>query len=59
MKRFYCVVCKKMKRAQQWPDMIQNVKSASPEERVGTCNRHSRTASWASPIARTERKVGA
>jgi hypothetical protein len=61
MKRFFCVVCKKMKRVQRWPVMIQNVESDTPQDRVGACNRHTNTrSSSALRVARpVSRKMGA
>jgi len=40
MKRFYCSVCRKVKRVQRWPILLDNIQSDSPELRVGECNYH-------------------
>lgn len=40
MKRFYCTVCKKVKRVRVYPADIQDVSNESPEYRIGTCRRH-------------------
>jgi len=43
MVRFYCTVCKKVKRVQNWPIGIKNHTSVNPIERIGECNCHSQT----------------
>lgn len=40
MKRFYCTVCKKVKRVRRLPALLQNEQSIDPSLRVGACNRH-------------------
>jgi hypothetical protein len=40
MKRFYCTVCKKVKRVQKFPADIQGEFNTLPEDRIGTCRRH-------------------
>jgi hypothetical protein len=40
MKRFYCTVCKKVKRVRKMPRVIETPKAQAPAERVGQCNRH-------------------
>jgi hypothetical protein len=40
MKRFYCTVCKRIKRVRVYPADIQDASSEMPENRVGTCRRH-------------------
>lgn len=40
MKRFYCTVCKKMKRVRNTPRIIENMESINPDARVGECNYH-------------------
>jgi len=40
MKRFYCTVCKHVKRVRQYPANIQNVDATQPQDRIGSCNRH-------------------
>jgi len=39
MKRFYCTVCKKIKRVRRWPASV-NPHEIKPDNRVGVCNRH-------------------
>jgi len=39
VKRFYCTVCKGVKRVQQWPNKIQYTELA-PKQRIGECNWH-------------------
>jgi hypothetical protein len=41
MKRFYCTVCKKVKRVRKYPVLIDNTVAVDPSLRVGACNRHS------------------
>lgn len=41
MKRFYCTKCKKVKRVQSWPTLIENQDSFDPADRIGQCNYHS------------------
>ena len=40
MKRFYCTVCKKVKRVRVYPADIQNASNEAPDTRIGTCRRH-------------------
>lgn len=40
MKRFFCSTCRRVKRTQQWPYIIDNVQSENVFERVGECNYH-------------------
>jgi hypothetical protein len=40
MVRFYCTVCKKVKRVRQLPTRIQNEFSDFPTDRIGECNKH-------------------
>jgi hypothetical protein len=41
MKRFYCTVCRKLKRVRQYPANTSSVSAEQPEERIGECARHS------------------
>lgn len=41
MKRFYCTVCRKVKRVQKWPLVIETPSAENVYERTGECNRHS------------------
>lgn len=41
MKRFYCTVCKKVKRVQNLPIVIENEIADNPVNRIGICNHHS------------------
>lgn len=41
MKRFYCTVCKKVKRVQNLPIVIENEIADNPVNRIGVCNHHS------------------
>jgi hypothetical protein len=43
MKRFYCSICKKIKRVRKMPRVIEMPKAENPFERVGVCNRHTVT----------------
>lgn len=45
MQRFYCTVCKKVKRVQHIPNNVFNPAAPLPEDRIGECNRHARTHS--------------
>lgn len=40
MKRFYCTICRKVKRVQKWPDDVQAYTSINVFDRMGTCNYH-------------------
>ena len=40
MVRFYCTVCKKVKRVRQLPTRIKNEFSDFPADRIGECNKH-------------------
>lgn len=40
MKRFYCTICKKIKRVRVYPVDIQDDTNVLPEHRIGTCRRH-------------------
>jgi hypothetical protein len=40
MKRFYCTVCKKIKRVQSFPSRILKPTATNPIYRIGTCNHH-------------------
>ena len=41
MKRFFCRVCNKVKRVQQWPALVDSVDSINVFDRIGECNWHS------------------
>ena len=41
MRRFFCTICGKMKRVQQWPRIVDDVNAMDPTRRVGQCNYHS------------------
>jgi hypothetical protein len=43
MQRFYCTVCKKIKRVQHLPNNVQNPMAPMPQDRVGECRRHANT----------------
>lgn len=40
MKRFYCTICKRVKRVRKMPTRIQDADSIDVTLRVGECNRH-------------------
>lgn len=40
MKRFYCKVCKKIKRVQKFPRVISTPKAETVTDRIGICNHH-------------------
>jgi hypothetical protein len=40
MKRFYCTICKKVKRVRQYPFSVENRDSENVTDRVGICTRH-------------------
>lgn len=65
MKRFYCSVCQKMKRVQNWPISIEFDRfdiPNEPQDRVGECNYHQnpslllRQSSQAIQFAKSESK---
>ncbi len=41
MKRFYCTVCKKIKRVQNLPRGVSEA-ITNPQDRTGQCNRHAK-----------------
>ena len=45
MKRFYCTVCRKVKRVRKYPRIIQDAQNIAPAARVGQCNHHHNTPS--------------
>jgi len=40
MNRFYCTVCKKVKRVRKYPTSVFNPIAPLPEDRIGQCNWH-------------------
>jgi len=40
MKRFYCSVCKRIKRARRYPLYIANAHATLPQDRIGECDWH-------------------
>lgn len=40
MKRFYCTVCKKVRRIRKYPAIITTSKADVVTDRIGKCNRH-------------------
>ena len=40
MKRFYCTKCKRVKRVQKFPILINDAFATLPQDRVGECNWH-------------------
>ena len=59
MKRFFCTVCKKVKRVQQWPIDVQAYSSVNVYDRMGTCNRHSEPKVYKVKVEKTPTHVGA
>lgn len=57
MKRFYCTVCKRIKRVRKMPRLIETPESENVYERVGECNRHSH-AQYSDRYNMTARKTG-
>ena len=43
MKRFYCTICRRVKRVRQYPSNISSSSDVNPMERIGECARHSET----------------
>lgn len=41
MKRFYCTVCKKIKRVRVYPASVADTQATSPQNRIGECKYHS------------------
>lgn len=54
MKRFYCSVCKRIKRARRYPVSISDTRATKPQDRIGECDWH-RTVSAAKSVK--QRKV--
>lgn len=44
MQRFYCTICRKIKRVQKLPISVLNPHAEQPEERVGRCMKHGEMA---------------
>lgn len=40
MKRFYCTICKRVKRARNIPSVMFNYAAPLPEDRLGECDSH-------------------
>lgn len=40
MKRFFCTVCKSLKRVQQFPSNISEAYALAPQDRIGQCDWH-------------------
>jgi hypothetical protein len=60
MKRFYCRVCKQVKRVQKYPSNVISIETNNPTDRIGQCNHHE--ASFPAAIRQTlknQRKVSA
>lgn len=49
MKRFYCTICRRIKRVRQYPSDITSQHSDVVGERIGTCARHSDTPAQFTP----------
>lgn len=41
MKRFYCTICRKVKRVRKYPTNVATPNAEDIYQREGTCNRHS------------------
>lgn len=41
MKRFFCTVCKKVKRVRNVPQIIDTPNAVVPSDRIGQCDWHS------------------
>lgn len=52
MKRFFCTTCKRVKRVQQWPTIIENQSAELPDARLGQCNFHATGMRTPRPKAR-------
>lgn len=40
MKRFYCTICKKIKRVRNLPPTIKTPNADNPTDRIGQCSYH-------------------
>lgn len=40
MKRFFCTICGRIKRVRKYPTNIARPNAEQPEERIGTCSKH-------------------
>jgi len=49
MKRFYCTVCRKVKRVRKYPANTSSSSDVNPMERIGECARHSAESVQATP----------
>ena len=41
MKRFFCSICRKVKRVRKYPNDVVSIHADDVYARVGTCSRHS------------------
>jgi len=41
MKRFYCTVCRQVRRVRNWPTILSKPNEVSPGKREGKCDWHS------------------
>lgn len=58
MKRFYCTICKKVKRVRQYPASVDSPTATLPTDRIGECNSHYENSSRAARMERrTARKL--
>lgn len=44
MKRFFCTVCRRVKRVQQLPRNVGEPEALHVQDRIGTCNKHATRA---------------
>jgi hypothetical protein len=56
MKRFYCTICKKVKRVQDYPMGIRDEYATGPEYRIGKCAGHSTRRGNKRPFPRKSNK---
>ncbi len=59
MKRFYCTICKRVKRVQNLPLGVENPSAGSPDARIGQCRWHSGNTPRVPVRVRPERRVKA
>ena len=57
MKRFYCTVCKQVKRVQSLPSNVEFPNSEIPEDRIGQCAYHSYASASRKSINDRERII--
>jgi len=54
MKRFYCTICRRVKRVRQYPSNISSAEHNLPVERIGECAKHHEIGQLVSMMTKPE-----